>query len=74
MNKLFIFLSLFLVSTPSFAYLGPGMGGGAFAAIVGFFGAIILGLWGILYYPIKRALKARKEKKIISKQNNDDTK
>ena len=74
MNKLFIFLSLFLVSTPSFAYLGPGMGGGALAAIVGFFGAIILGLWGILYYPIKRAFKARKEKKTLSKQNNDDFK
>lgn len=48
---------------PSYAYIGPGMGGGAIAAILGFFAAIFLGLWGILYYPIKRAIKRRKEKK-----------
>ncbi len=63
MNKSILFLSLFLISLPSYAYIGPGMGGGAIAAIVGFFGAILLGLWGILFYPIKRALKNRKNKK-----------
>ena len=63
MNKSILFLSLFLISLPTYAYLGPGMGGGVIAAIVGFFIAIFLALWGILYYPIKRALKNRKEKK-----------
>ena len=53
---------------PSYAYIGPGMGGGAIAAILGFFAAILLGLWGILYYPIKRAIKNRKEKKISSNE------
>jgi len=74
MNKLLIFLMLMLISTPSFAYLGPGMGGGVIAAVVGFFAAIFLGLWGILYYPIKRALKARRDKKDLSMRNNDDSK
>ena len=64
MNKSILFLSLFLISLPTYAYLGPGMGGGVIAAIVGFFIAIFLALWGILYYPIKRALKNRKEKKM----------
>ena len=64
MNKSILFLSLFLISMPSYAYMGPGMGGGVIAVIVGFFAAIFLGLWGILYYPIKRALKRRKDKKI----------
>ena len=63
MNKSILFLSLFLISLPTYAYIGPGMGGGAIAAIIGFFGAILLGLWGILFYPIKRALKNRKNKK-----------
>ena len=67
MNKSILFFSLFLISLPSYAYIGPGMGGGVIAAIVGFFAAILLGLWGILYYPIKRALKKRKDKKISSK-------
>ncbi len=74
MNKLILFLSLFLISLPSYAYIGPGMGGGAIAAIIGFFAAILLGLWGILYYPIKRALKKnRNDKKMSLKDPNDES-
>ena len=56
---------------PSFAYIGPGMSGGVLAAVIGFFAAILLGIWGILYYPIKRALKNRKNKKILSKESDN---
>lgn len=70
MNKLFLVLLLILVSIPSYAYIGPGMGGGVIAAILGFFAAVLLGLWGILYYPIKRAIKKRKDKKISSTKSN----
>ena len=73
MNKSILFSSLFLISLPSYAYIGPGMGGGVIAAIVGFFAAILLGLWGILYYPIKRALKNRKDKKMSLKDSNDES-
>ncbi len=61
MNK-FLLIFVLLISTPSYAYIGPGMGGGVIAAVIGFFAAILLGIWGILYYPIKRALKNRKKK------------
>ena len=74
MNKSILFLSLCLISFPSYAYIGPGMGGGAIAAIIGFFAAILLGLWGILYYPIKRALKNRKDKKKSLKESANDSK
>ena len=73
MNKSILFLSLFLISIPSYAYIGPGMGGGAITAIIGFFVAILLGLWGILYYPIKRALKNRKDKKMLSKESDNES-
>ena len=73
MNKSILFLSLFLISIPSYAYIGPGMGGGAITAIIGFFAAILLGLWGILYYPIKRALKNRKDKKMLSKESGNES-
>lgn len=73
MNKYFMFLSLFLISMPSYAYLGPGMSGGAIAAIIGFFAGIILGLWGILYYPFKRALKRRKDKKYHLKKSDHNS-
>ena len=59
---------------PFFAYIGPGMGGGVIAAIFGIIAAFFLGLWGILYYPIKRALKNRKKKKMLSKNANQKAK
>ena len=74
MNKSILFISLFLISLPSYAYIGPGMGGGAIAAIIGFFAAIVLGFWGILYYPIKRALKNRKDKQILIEESDNESK
>ena len=74
MNKSILIISLFFISMPSYAYIGPGMGGGAIAAIVGFFAAILLGFWGILYYPIKRALKNRNDKKMLLKESDNESK
>ena len=68
--KFFIFSSANLL----FAYIGPGMGGGVIAAIFGIIAAFFLGLWGILYYPLKRAFKNKKRKKIISKNKNQNRK
>tara|TARA_B100000767_G_scaffold249304_1_gene250765 strand:- start:204 stop:446 length:243 start_codon:yes stop_codon:yes gene_type:complete len=73
-NKSILIISLFLISMPSYAYIGPGMGGGAIAAIIGFFAAIVLGFWGILYYPIKRALKNRKDKQILIEESDNESK
>ena len=73
MNKI-VFLFISLASLHVYAYIGPGMGGGVIAAVIGFFAAIVLGLWAILYYPIKRALKKRREKKISSKELDNDSK
>ena len=64
-----IFLNFFSNLTPIFSYLGPGMGGGVIAAIFGIIAAFFLGLWGILYYPIKRAFKNKKKKNKLSKNN-----
>lgn len=73
MNKSIIYIFILLISLPSYAYIGPGMSGGVIAAIVGFFAAVLLGLWGILYYPIKRALKNRKNNKMLPKDSNDES-
>ena len=51
----------FMLPCCAFAYIGPGMGGGFIAAVLGVVGAILLALFGILYYPIKRMLKNRKK-------------
>lgn len=71
MNKTILSLFLILIPLPLYAYIGPGMGGGIIAIVIGFFAAIFLALWGILYYPIKRTLKRRKDKKIASTKSKD---
>ena len=62
MNQVTIILSMLVISTPVFSYIGPGMGGGLIAAVLGIVGAIILMIFGILYYPIKKMFKNRKNK------------
>ena len=48
--------------SPLLIYIGPGMGGGVIAAIFGIIAAFFLGLFGIIYYPIKRFIKKRNQK------------
>lgn len=48
--------------SPFLIYIGPGMGGGVIAAIFGIIAAFFLGLFGIIYYPIKRFIKKRNQK------------
>ena len=70
MLKIFIlilFLSCFTSNV--YAYIGPGVGGGAILAILGFLVAIIVGIFGLIWFPIKRLLKKNKKEK---KKNNLD--
>lgn len=60
MKSLILFV-LTLISLPAQAYIGPGVGAGAIAAVLGVLGAIALALFGIVYYPVKRLLKKRKQ-------------
>ena len=49
-----------LISSISFAYLGPGVGGGVIAATIGIIVAIFAALFGLIWFPVKRMLKKRK--------------
>lgn len=60
--NLVIFLS-FLSSTSAYAYLGPGVGGGVIAATLGIIFAILAAIFGLIWFPLKRFLKRKKEKK-----------
>ncbi len=57
----------FLITTSSFAYIGPGVGGGVIAATIGIIVAIFAALLGLIWFPVKRLIKRRKEKKNINK-------
>lgn len=53
----------FSFSNYAFAYLGPGVGGGVIAATIGIIVAILAALFGLIWFPVKRLIKKRKEKK-----------
>ncbi len=75
MQKLiFIFFILILSPNISYAYLGPGMGGGFIAATVGIIVAIFAMLFGILWFPIKRFLNKKKQNQEDSAKNNLENK
>ena len=58
-----VIICLIFILSPLIAYIGPGMSGGLIAATIGIIGSILLTIFGIIYYPIKRFLKNRKKKK-----------
>ena len=61
MKKISLIIVLLSINIEVFAYLGPGMGGGVIAGVLGVIGALLLAIFGILYYPIKRMIKNRKK-------------
>ena len=65
---IFITILFYTISTPSNAYLGPGVGGGIIAATIGVIIAILAAVFGLIWFPIKRILKKRKERKHNYKQ------
>ena len=62
-NLCMLFSLLILPSGNAYGYIGPGMGGGVIAATLGIIIAIFAALFGILYYPLKRYIKNKKNKK-----------
>ncbi|KAB2880365.1 MAG: hypothetical protein F9K34_16820 [Albidovulum sp.] len=55
-------LALSAAPSAALAYIGPGVGAGAIAAVVGVLGSIFLAIVAVIYYPIKRMMKGRKSK------------
>jgi uncharacterized iron-regulated membrane protein len=60
-GAILLMLSGILATTPAYAYVGPGLGAGAIAAVLGVLGSILAAILGVVYYPIKRRIKARKK-------------
>ena len=73
MYKIIFVLTFFLIlGNTSYAYIGPSIGGGIIVATLGIVIAIFAALFGILWFPIKRFLKKRKEKKNSDNRDKSD--
>ena len=63
---------LALSSTPALAYVGPGLGLGVIGTIFGVLAAIVLAIFGLFWYPIKRALGKGKKTSAASGRDEVD--
>jgi hypothetical protein len=72
LKKIPLILILILIENTAFAYIGPGMTGGVFAATIGIIVAIFAALFGLIWFPVKRLLKKRKEKADLKKNKLDN--
>lgn len=50
-------IALLLVHTNASAYIGPGLGAGVVSVILGLLASILLAIFAIFWYPIKRLIK-----------------
>lgn len=46
----------------AYAYVGPGAGLGAIGTVIALLGAVVLGIVGFVWYPLKKLLAGKKEK------------
>ena len=60
MKRLAVAVCLLSLATSAEAYVGPGMGLGVISAVLGFLTAILLALAGMVWYPVKRMIRARR--------------
>ncbi len=63
-----LFLTILQIS-PAYSYIGPGMAVGVIVVVIGIIGAILLALFTVLYYPIKKTIQKFKKNK-SSNHNN----
>lgn len=57
-----LFVPLCLLAMPAAAYVGPGLGSGAIAAVLGILAGIFMLVVAIVWYPIKRLIKKKRSK------------
>jgi hypothetical protein len=64
-------LLLALLTGQAFAYVGPGLGAGALASVLGIFASIVMLTFGAIWYPIKKIIKRYVFKTPINLRNAD---
>ena len=60
MTRIVFAIFAILLSSPALAYIGPGLGAGTIGVILGVLGSIVLALFAIFWYPIKRMMRKNK--------------
>ena len=61
-NRL-VFAALLLYPVMASAYVGPGAGLGAIGTVLALIGAVLLGIVGFIWYPVKKLIGGKKSSK-----------
>ena len=69
-NAALVVIAALLTPAPALAYMGPGAGIGTIVAALGVLGAIMLWLFSLIYYPIKRLIRARRSRRSLKEQSD----
>ena len=56
-----------LIAGPAMAYIGPGAGLTAIGTVLALVGAVVLAIFGFVWYPIKRYMRQRKKSRTKAK-------
>ncbi len=59
-NKLLPSIGIVVFPNVAFAYIGPGLGVGTVVVVLGILLSLILGIFAVFWYPIKRLFKRKK--------------
>lgn len=57
-------IALLAYSPTTWAYIGPGLGAGVIAAVIGIVGGMAMLIVGIVWYPLKRLIRRLRSKKM----------
>ena len=74
LHKFLVNLFFFYIFTPVtvLAYIGPGLGLGAIGIVLGIIASVLLALFAIFWYPIKRYIKKLRGNKADEDDDEDD--
>jgi flagellar motor component MotA len=64
-RKLPVIACMMMLAGPAMAYIGPGVGAGMIATVLGILTAIVLALFAVFWYPFKRLLKRNAQSRKI---------
>jgi len=70
MLKLLILFFLLIVSPTVLAYIGPGAGISVVGSLLGILGTIVLAVGAILFWPIRKMIKRKKQVKLATSGEN----
>ncbi|MCH8201833.1 MAG: hypothetical protein IH996_01865 [Proteobacteria bacterium] len=56
-----------LIAGPAMSYIGPGAGLTAIGTVLALIGAVVLAIFGFVWYPIKRYMRKRRQSRTKAK-------